>query len=99
MTECCENCFYSRQDDPRSRANLGCHRKSPEPYSFYRYYLGELLRDIAWSARTTANITPPTTYDEDIATEATETPHFTGWPEVCCDDWCGEWRAKPGAEP
>lgn len=26
-------------------------------------------------------------------------PNWAGWPETCEDDWCGEWRGKPVAEP
>ena len=87
----CITCLFHDGDE----SFMQCRRYAPQPYGFYRYYIGEILRDIAWSSRAMAKIEEPSPED-DIAIEATETDtaEITGWPVVSAHDWCGEWRAE-----
>ena len=85
----CGNCRFLRMHGSESR----CHRRSPKPHSFLRYYEAELLRDLAWSVRELAypNGGDADDPDDDLRVEATEASIETSWPEVMLDEWCGEW--------
>jgi hypothetical protein len=94
----CKNCLYAADfcgDDIKDDDKIYCRRHAPSPVSAFRYYIGEVLRDIAYSSRSAGGIVPPEEGGmDDVATEATETPAYSTWPEVSGDDWCGEWRSK-----
>jgi len=80
----CGDCdfFYEENDE--------CRRHAPRRG---RYHPGldahnsELLRDIAWSARTMANIEEPSLGD-DMRNEPEI--YRSDWPHVTENDWCGE---------
>jgi hypothetical protein len=88
MTEECSNCHYLRKIWTHKSE---CHRRAPIPVDAYRFYIGELLRDLAWCVHVMSNVEAPSKYD-DINKEATEAVDYAMWPEVELDDWCGEWK-------
>lgn len=92
----CGNCWFARGDGDQNK--LSCHRHAPLPYSFYQFYIGELLRDTAWSSRITANVRLPKEGDvaDEVGVDATEDigTELTGWPGVERDQWCGEWKRR-----
>jgi hypothetical protein len=90
MSETCAGCFYSRGEE---NDFLRCHRHAPTPFSFYRFYDSDILRDVAWSLR---DMTDRHTEDksDDVNIEPTEAMGSSQWPEVFLDGWCGEWKSK-----
>jgi hypothetical protein len=91
MTEqCCDNCRFMKLRVDKKRQ---CLRHAPQPYNAMLFYLGELLRDVAWSVRASANIEAPSK-DDELNKEATEVWDYAVWPEVEPDDWCGEWQTQ-----
>ena len=73
--ECCETCFYARLN-PLNQ--FKCHRNAPQPVNYSQFDFRELLRDIAWSLRESANIENP----RGRAMTEDECPFDAVWPDV-----------------
>jgi len=77
----CGDCDFYHVD------NEECRRHAPTRRNrMLDYHNSELLRDIAWSVRTMANIEEPGKYDE----MNDEPEMFSKWPYMDENDWCGE---------
>ena len=98
----CENCRFVEYWEYAKQYT--CRRHAPQPYSFWRYEVFELLVDIAWSARASANYQTPDNVPEkersdvekNMMVEATEiNADLISWPRVEAGTWCGEWQPIP----
>ena len=90
----CESCRFFEQSSTRNQWKGQCRRYAPRPFSASQFYALELLRHIAQAQYAIAKVQPPDDEDDDINTEATEAPHWTSWPDVDAQDWCGEWMNR-----